>query len=117
MSITKATTKFEQEQALKDLFEGGRVVQVYCGQHMYFPCSQGIEKHALIPPTPGTESFKCPNCWKAYFLVQISNLPPEKQGARLEELDKAANHACEMEDAGLFDFIPYIRPKIEFSEE
>lgn len=70
-----------------------------CQKHGYFYCGRP-------PLTTG-----CADCWEVYFFCQVAqskNIPEA-----VDQLECAVRHSAELEDKGLWDFVPNFDFKIE----
>ena len=89
-----------QLEGLKTELIGDQII-VSCPKHNY--------TWGAMPP----QSEGCKFCWKAWFLYDITNCPPELRQERMERAYQVARHAAELADRGKFDFELPRHPKIE----
>lgn len=97
-------TQAEKERLIAEVTDPSKV-SLYCATHMYF----GPEKHGGRGVKPG---IGCPKCIFVMYFHDLASTPPEKRGARLDELDEVLHHVVEEVKAGRWDFKPFERAQI-----
>jgi len=75
---------------------------IYCENHGYY-------YNGRPPLVSG-----CRDCWEVYYTGQVAQSPGDKKELT-EQLESAVRHAAELEDKGMWDFVP--DHKVEFSTE
>lgn len=96
-------TQFEKEALLSEVTDPNKVVLI-CERHHYI---------ADGPPVV----TNCKDCWMVYYTKLYAQTPPSKREESLDLWEKTVRDACQMEDAGTFDFKVFDRPIIKTERE
>lgn len=56
----------------------------------------------------------CAECWEIYLVGQVAQSPKDKREL-VDQLESVIKHSAELEDKGLWDFVP--DHKVEFGHE
>jgi hypothetical protein len=103
--------------ALTDTQKNAMVMEVFDTKRVTLTCS----KHSYFGPVKNRPEFKphlnCPDCWRVFFVHELSECPPDKRKEKLDEMEDVLHRVVELVEHGKWDVDIYPHAEISIGKE